>query len=317
MPQPRAPSIVDPARQSLIEEGVIDRQVRPTPEGGYDDDATVHSPDPAQPPRPQPQSVSMEPRAPSRYEEEAIDRPLKEELYDDSKTEFAGDPPVPPVVQDASEADDTIVPGAFEEPAPEPKIDRSLDPDIDPWNEATVGYPEGEPPPANLPEAQGDSSTLELSTLERASAEGEPLDDSSVWSELSGDFDPTLSGDRLDDDGWGDRTAANGTYLTGEAVPDPIVQDSEGHLFGSEAADATLAGNALDDDSGEFEADATISSVALEDLSPSKSPAFDEEATLGEDALDHLDEVDAPWINASSPGGLADPGAAMRPSLGA
>lgn len=186
---------------SLHEEGVIDRPL--DSHDGYDDDATVMGIEAAKAP------------------------------YSDDKTEFAPphaapaevrpgsevhtlvpDPPAAPVASTLSRSDsyaDLLQPlsGVAE--------DDDFDQTDDPWDEATVGYPEGAPPedfPAAAVLARDEHVQLAVD-------DSLPNED---WGELSADdfdADATLAGLP---EAWDDPTAARGSGLRSDSSLEPRVQ---------------------------------------------------------------------------------------------
>jgi serine/threonine protein kinase len=255
---------LDDSRGVMLEEGVIER-----PEGDdddedpWDEDATVHGLD----------AIPGSPR------DETV--PRKKTPYDDDKTEFApphqpppeaAEPPPRPRTDEVSLLSESVTlnpdeirPGTLPD---RPKVDtpsevlamdvgESLlgpledggDDDAffsdDPWDEATVGYPDGAPPVEELlgsdVPAVDSSEIVALDPNDTASASeasvgpttGEMLadavdsmddvfeDDPDAWGELSDNFegDATIAGDPAI---WDDETASRDAYAaTGEFSLDP------------------------------------------------------------------------------------------------
>lgn len=326
IPAPSTAMGLDGQRESLIEEGVIDRPV--ARRDGYDDDATVLGTG----------ASAVPPRR-------STDVPR----YSDDATEFtsggrggseAGDPspreadvtgPASPLASDTSDLrppgrartgapqpqgtepesgvhagseDHTLVPedlaARAAEVAPEASsagllqplsqvVEEDFEATDDPWDEATVGFPDGTPPdmlPADEPEAVAEED----------------------WGELSdGDFeaDATLAGLP---EAWDDPTAAAGRALSSPSgVRAPLVQepldyedsepleidlgDPEADDPGEELPDATITQPGLGE---EFGGDATIAVPSISDeiieRHASQFGRFDDSATIG--AAPGVEEVE-------------------------
>jgi serine/threonine protein kinase len=304
----RSKSVSRNGRENLIEEGVIERPTSPKPPAGWQDDRTARSDeeelsrssDRAEP------SVSVAPEFPDAasdvLERGLIDEPMREgdppapAVFDDSKTEFApeglgaapdselepADPSdkqeatwIPPSLAKSTPPADVLDVSQEAEPLGPEDDSREREDDDDPWNEATVGYPEGEPPAALAEKAAGadDGSEVSIPTGEDIVAKPPSPEDARVPPPVKpkaqrdphgwGNLDLPRSGEH---DLWDDKTTTNDAYQANDSFPPPLIHEVDAR---KEAADTSsiAAEEPFDRDPSpeEFSGEHTIAAGALGD----------------------------------------------------
>lgn len=251
------------ARRNLIEEGVIEHRV--DARDHWEDDATVHAGQ---------GSASREEST------QDTDYPVPSGgRYDDGKTEFAkgsAEGPADPFVLEpgGDRGDLGEAPGSDRAPEAELEIELDAEPssggalaplgadqafDVDdPWDEATIGFPEGGEPEADSAAAEPRASAP-LGATRTPAIVAEAVEPDDVWGDLSGSFevDATMNGRA---DLWDDKTASGDAFLEADELPEPVVEAFAGR------SDSGGFGIDFDDEpSEEIPGDATITQPALAD----------------------------------------------------
>lgn len=278
------------SRREMIEEGIIDRPSDGVDgeyeEGGWDEDATVHGMD----------SVSMPVQS------------AKKPAYSDDRTEFA--PPHVPPEEDTSDFDgDEIAIAASENATLSPdEIQMSHRPAMrtpsdvmaldvgesllgpleddggedafltdDPWDEATIGYPDGQLPihteddeedAEDVGQPSSPTPSFAIPPASTKSVDGPPEldslsdvfdgDEDDGWGELSDNFvegDATIAGDPAV---WDDETASRDAYVAPDDVPSSAVPEVVGEDSDNIDLEDLLAPADVADDGHTHRGDSTI-----------------------------------------------------------
>jgi serine/threonine protein kinase len=300
-------------RQAWIEEGVIEhgRRTKEDEASGFTDDKTMLAGE--EPPKQQQKTEEADVGEPE-MDPEVAKRAKSPALYDDSKTEFAPDLVPDQDIEEIGEDEDlghvegaTWIPpqtapsnkpsrggSLLEDVGEEDELSAASDSDdADPWEDATVGYPDAQPPIPDDELAEFGADPSLSGSIPGIKDTGPP--DRSGEAPGWGLSSEEKSSDDLDL--WDDKTATNDAFLD-DALPSPVVvvdrDRSDGHEL-PEGGDPTINSLSLSSDvlramgPGELSdesAEATMSGIDLGGMDHRRIP--DPEITgLGDDDQPH------------------------------